>query len=225
MRVLVVAAHPDDEVLGCGGAIAHYSQQGQTVGVVICCRRRIGLDLVDDATNRLYEQAARRAAEILGYGRLWFFGFPDERLPQYAWELLKQIERIAGEFFPDLVLAHAASDYNQDHRAVSEACRIAFRPWNDTQQPWRGSRSGLLSFFVPSGSSPSFSPNYYLELNRREAQAKLDAWEKAYAMEHRDPPHPRSDTNLRLLLKSTGEMVGLDYAEAFHVEYLKEKRL
>jgi len=217
MRVLVVAAHPDDEVLGCGGTIAHYARQGHQVGVVICCRRRIGLDLVDDPTNELYKQAVRKAADILGYGRLWFFGFPDERLPQYAWELLKRIERVAEEFPPDLVLAHAASDYNQDHRAVHEACQIAFRPW-------KGPQCGLLSFYVPSGSSSSFASNFYVELSQREAQAKISAWATAYGMEHRDSPHPRSDTNLRLLLKSTGESVGLGYAEAFEVEYMKEKR-
>jgi len=218
--VLVVAAHPDDEVLGCGGTIARHAEAGDQVQVLI---------VAEGATSRLQQrdrgqasnelsalaQAARNAGAILGAAGVELLDCPDNRLDSLdRLDLIKRIEARMERHQPQVVYVHHAGDVNVDHRRLHEAVITACRP--TPGQPVRR----LLSFEVasstewqPPGSAPAFQPNWFVDITtqwprKREALA-------AYASEMRAWPHARSIEALEHLARWRGAQVGVEAAEAF----------
>jgi LmbE family N-acetylglucosaminyl deacetylase len=219
-RVLVIAAHPDDEVLGCGGTIARHAEAGDQVQVLI---------VAEGATSRLQQrdrgqlsdelsalsQAARKAVAILGAAGVELLDCPDNRLDSLdRLDLIKLIEARMERHQPQVVYVHHAGDVNVDHRRLHEAVITACRP--TPGQPVRR----LLSFEVasstewqPPGSAPGFQPNWFVNITsqwprKREALA-------AYASEMRAWPHARSIEALEHLARWRGAQVGVEAAEAF----------
>ena len=218
--VLVVAAHPDDEVLGCGGTIARHAEAGDQVHVLI---------VAEGATSRLQQRdrceasdelsalacAAQKAGTILGAASLELLDCPDNRLDSLErLDLIKFIEARMERHQPSVVYVHHAGDVNVDHRRLHEAVITACRP--TPGQPVRR----LLSFEVASstewqapGSAPVFQPNWFVDISlqwllKREALA-------AYASEMRPWPHARSLEGLEHLARLRGAQVGVEAAEAF----------
>jgi len=218
--VLVVAAHPDDEVLGCGGTIARHAEAGDLVQVLI---------VAEGATSRLQHrdrgeasdelsvlaQAARKASNILGAAGVELLDCPDNRLDSLdRLDLIKCIEVRMERHQPSLVYVHHAGDVNVDHRRLHEAVITACRP--TPGQPVRR----LLSFEVASstewqapGSAPVFQPNWFVDISA-QWPLKLAALE-AYASEMRPWPHARSLESLEHLARWRGAQVGVGAAEAF----------
>ena len=219
-NILVVAAHPDDEVLGCGGTIARHADAGDQVQVLIVAEGATSRQHQRDREQATHElsflaMAAQQAGAILGVQGLELLDLPDNRLDSLdRLDLIKQIEERIARHQPQVVYVHHAGDVNVDHRRLHEAVVTACRP--TPGQPVRR----LLSFEVasstewqPPGSAPPFQPNWFVDITaqwprKREALA-------AYASEMRPWPHARSIEALEHLARWRGAQVGVEAAEAF----------
>ncbi len=218
--VLVVAAHPDDEVLGCGGTIARHSDDGDQVQVLIVAegatsrhQHRDRSQVADELST--LTQAAQKSGSILGAACVELLDLPDNRLDSIdRLDLIKLIEIRIERHQPDVVYVHHAGDVNIDHRRLHEAVVTACRP-----TPGHSVRR-LLSFEVssstewqPSVSAPSFHPNWFVDIST-QWERKRQALE-AYATEMRPWPHARSIQAIEHLSRWRGSQVGVEVAEAF----------
>ena len=218
MNVLVVAAHPDDEVLGAGATIARHAKDGDKVTLLILASGLDSRGPADaDAHHALHHQAETSAA-ILGAHELRFAGFPDNRMDTIALlDVVKTIEDIAGRINPHTVYSHSARDLNVDHEIAARAVATTFRPLPNAPV------TRLLAFDVPSAtdwnpSAPPFAPTVFID-----ATATLETKLKAiacYAGELRPFPHARSLDAIRARAVAWGTHVGLAAAEPF--ELLRE---
>ncbi|WP_159309741.1 PIG-L deacetylase family protein, partial [Spiribacter roseus] len=192
---LVIAAHPDDEALGCGGTIARWSNGGFNVHLAfladgVGARGRVH-DTEQGALNDRRE-AANKAGEIMGTASVHFDDLPDNRLDTVPLlDITQRVEALIERYQPDTVLTHHAGDLNIDHRRVHQAVMTACRP-----QPGHSVRT-ILCFEVPSstewqvsGGGEAFVPNWFDDITETLPQ-KLKALE-AYATEMRDWPHTPS---------------------------------
>lgn len=216
--ILVVAAHPDDEVLGCGGTLAKLADSGAAVHIVFLADgiySRPGdadTQQVELITRRI---AAKKACDLLGVHSVFFGDFPDNRMDTVALlDIIKHIEALIARHQPDTVFTHHAGDVNIDHRRIHEAVVAACRPQNG--HPVKT----LLCFEVPSstewqlpGSAPVFTPNWFVDISDT-IDRKLAAL-NVYADELRAWPHPRSLQGVEHLAHWRGATVGVDAAEAF----------
>jgi N-acetylglucosamine malate deacetylase 1 len=219
MRVLVIAAHPDDEVLGCGGTIARHVSEGDVVHVEILAQGLTSRDQGSDnvGTNELdtLALAARKANDILGVTSLILHGLPDNRLDSIdRLDIIKLVEKKIAEYQPHVIYTHHAGDVNIDHRIIHEVVNTACRPLPDH------SVRTLLYFEVPSstewqipGSAPVFAPTWFVDVSSA-LEIKLDAL-VAYESEIRNWPHPRSYQAVEYLAKWRGATIGVDAAESF----------
>lgn len=218
--VLVLAAHPDDEILGIGGTIARHAASGDRVHVAIAAEGATSRDAVRDVEARSEElaqlqSATRKALEVLGGASARFLGFPDNRCDQVdRLDLIKAVEAVVAELQPGTIYVHHAGDVNVDHRRVHEAAFTACRP-----QPGQPVRR-LLSFetvssteWAPPGSLPPFQPTVFVDISQHWARKK-EALE-AYRSEMRPWPHPRSVEALEHLARWRGATAGMEMAEAF----------
>lgn len=214
--VLVVAAHADDEVLGCGGTIAWHAARGDCVHLLLLA------DGVSSRNASTAEELARRtsaaqaAASILGIQTLQQCGFADNQLDQIS--MLKIAQAVEGAVRtrrPDVVFTHHHGDLNVDHRRAHEAVLIACRP-----QPGCSVRE-IYGFEVLSSTEwatprqDCFSPAVYVDISRYLTR-KIEALQ-AYTEEMRPEPHSRSIRHAEILATHRGMCVGLEAAEAFEV--------
>lgn len=216
--VLVVAAHPDDEVLGCGGTIAKFSSQGVTVNLLFISD---GVSSRLEANAKFSEQlverknSAERAGKILGVSSMTFLDYPDNRLDSIPLlEIVKRIELSVKKFCPETVMTHHPSDLNIDHQLVSKAVVTACRPAPGC------SVKALLFFETPSSTEwqvPTeqnvFKPIWFEDISKYLV-LKLRALE-CYSEELRQPPHPRSLQAVERMAHFRGANVGIDAAEAY----------
>ncbi len=216
--ILVLAAHPDDEVLGCGGTIAKYADDGVIVNVAFLADgvfSRAAEPAIQQQELSYRRNAAQSACEILGVKSVSFGDFPDNRMDTVPLlEITQAVERLIDHHRPDTVFTHHAGDVNIDHRRVHEAVVTACRP--QAGHPVKT----LLCFEVPSstewqlpGSAPVFAPNWFVDISAT-LECKLAALD-AYAAELRAWPHPRSPQGVAHLAHWRGATIGVDAAEAF----------
>jgi len=221
-KVLVIAAHPDDEVLGCGATIARHVHLGDEVHVVILAEGATSRQEKRDRCQRLSElsqlaEAAHKAKEILGVKTLNLHDFPDNRMDSVdLLDVVKTVEAHIDSIKPDVVYTHHAGDLNIDHRRTHDAVVTACRP--QPQQPV----STILFFEVLSstewqtpGSAPPFMPNWFVDVSAT-LNFKLKALQ-AYESEMRLWPHIRSIEAVKYLARWRGASIGVEAAEAFVV--------
>ena len=215
-NLLIIAAHPDDEVLGCGGTMARLAAKGVAVRVIFLADgigSRTGTTLPCEMDER--ETAARAACKILGAQPPLFGDFPDNEMDTVSrLAVTKSIETIIGQLAPDTILTHHAGDVNIDHRRIHDAVITACRP-----QPGHPVRS-LLYFEVASstewqtpGSAPAFMPDTFVDISDQLSQKQAAL--QAYDREMRAWPHSRSIKAITHLAHWRGATVGVDAAEAF----------
>lgn len=212
--VLVVAAHTDDEALGCGGTIARHVAEGDTVYAVFMAdgvSSRAGSDQ-SDLTRRM--QTAENARVILGIKENFYLGLPDNRMDSIPLiDVVQQLVRIIDKLKPSIVYTHHHGDLNVDHRITHRAVMTACRP-----QPGC-SVCAIYAFEVMSSTewatptAEPFLPNYFVDISgylniKREAI-------NAYDFEMRKAPHSRSMSHLTSLATHRGLTVGVLAAEAF----------
>ena len=238
--VLVIAAHPDDEVLGCGGTIARHAAIGDNVHILIMAE---GITSRDDqrSTNTRSDEltelteTARRAGKYLGAESVELLSFPDNRMDSVPLlDVVKEVEKRVDKIQPSVVYTHHIGDVNVDHQIVHKAVVTACRP-----MPWQCVKT-LLFFEIASSTEwqppiigISFFPNWYenigvsaVSVNFAKSadsalsnvktclEKKLEAL-KIYKCEMRDFPHSRSVEALNCLAKWRGATVGVEAAEAF----------
>jgi LmbE family N-acetylglucosaminyl deacetylase len=214
--ILVVAAHPDDEVLGCGGVMARHAAAGDEVRVIFLADGVSSRGQDDSALQRRM-RAARAAAEILGAHPPVFLGMPDNRMDSL--DLLNIVQALEEHLFrinPEIIYTHSASDLNIDHRLTHQVVLTACRP-----QP--GSRvRAIHAFEVPSAThwasyemADAFKPTRFVDISDF-LETKLRAL-ACYEEEMRPYPHARSSEAIEALARFRGSTVGLKAAEAFVV--------
>jgi len=219
---LVVAAHPDDEVLGCGGTIARHVRQGDTVHIAILAEGLTSRSHHRDRKSYRVElaklaKAAQAASRILGAASVELHNFPDNRMDTTdLLDVVKVVEKLIAQHKPHIVYTHHSGDVNIDHsythRAVITACRPL--PGNPVRQ--------LLFFEVPSstewqgpGCAPTFQAHWFSDITET-LTLKLKALAE-YQPEMRPWPHARSLKAIEHLARWRGASVGLEAAEAFMV--------
>jgi LmbE family N-acetylglucosaminyl deacetylase len=219
--ILVVAAHPDDEILGCGGAMARHVALGHEVIVVILSEGQRSRESLDSEaeTNvevRMLRDAAIAAAKVIGISEIRFFSFPDNQFDSIPLlHLVKVIEECVREVKPQIVYTHHRGDLNIDHRLAAQAVITATRPIPDSVV------RTVLAFEVLSSSeymfepSVQFIPNYFIDISDY-LEVKQRAMSQ-YGNELRESPHPRSLTGIEALARLRGSVVGCEYAESFYL--------
>jgi N-acetylglucosamine malate deacetylase 1 len=212
--VLVVVAHTDDEVLGCGGTIARHVDDGDAVyGIFIAdgVSSRMDANQTDLATRN---EAAENARIILGIKENFYLGLPDNRMDSIPLiDVVQKLEQIIDRLKPNIVYTHHHSDLNVDHQIAHQAVLTACRP-----VPGSGIQS-IYTFEVMSSTewaapmSKPFVPDHYVEISYY-LSTKNNAL-KAYELEMREAPHSRSFQHLEALARHRGHSVGVTAAEAF----------
>ncbi|MGM8366487.1 PIG-L deacetylase family protein [Virgibacillus sp. W0181] len=219
--VLVIAAHPDDEVLGCGGTMAKHIQNGDNVHSIILAEGITSRDRSRDRetnSERLSElgKAAQKANDILGVNSLKLYDFPDNRMDSLdRLDIVKVIEDIVNEVKPDILYTHHIGDVNIDHRRIHEAVITACRPipGNHLVKELLFFETASSTEWMTPGSAPTFSPNWYVDITET-LSLKLRSLE-AYDYEMREWPHARSVTALEHLARWRGANIGVEAAESF----------
>jgi LmbE family N-acetylglucosaminyl deacetylase len=212
-RVLVFAAHPDDEVLGMGGTIASHADRGDEIRIVVVTDGS-STQYPDDAETRARkEQEALAAAAELGVTDYVHLDLPDMRLDTLAHvEVNEVVERHVGDFRPEVVYT-PHPDVNRDHRVLFDSVAVATRPTPD--QPV----SRVLTYAPTSSTewTPAslnwFVPNWFVGI-AATLERKVAAFAH-YETERRDYPHPRSERAIRATAAFYGASCGCEYAEPF----------
>lgn len=213
-RILIVAAHPDDEVLGCGATAARLSVEGAAVFTLILGEGVTARDGVEDLEmlKAQLEEEAQEANRLLGVKELFRAAYPDNRFDTIPLlEVVKEVERVKTKVNPDTVFTHFADDINIDHRVTNQAVLTATRPLpGETVKR-------VYAFDVLSSTEwnypLSFLPNIYFDVSatlrsKKEAMA-------AYRSETRPFPHPRSLEGIDLAARFWGMRTGVIAAEPF----------
>jgi LmbE family N-acetylglucosaminyl deacetylase len=212
-QVLVIAAHPDDEVLGMGGTIAVHTDRGDAVRVLIVTDGSSTQYPGDAEIRSRKEEEARRAASELGVDDYVHLDLPDMRLDTVAHvEVNRVVEEHVRDFGPTVVYT-VQPDVNNDHRVLFDSVSVATRP-----VPGSGVRRLLT--YAPTSSTewtPAavnwFVPNWYVDVTAT-IERKLAAFAQ-YKTERREYPHPRSERAIRATAEFHGTTCGCEYAEPF----------
>lgn len=223
-KILVVVAHPDDELLGLGASLNKLIEEYScTVHVVI-----LGEGITSRSDDRNIEEwrqelddhhsNIQEAKKCIGYHSLATYQFPDNRFDSVdLLDIIKVVEKEKAAFNPEIVFTHHAGDLNVDHQRTFQAVITATRPMKEEKVV------GILTFETPSGtewqasSDPQpFRPNLYISISENNLTAKIKGME-CYKYEKREYPHPRSPKALRLLAEYRGMTVGYELAEAFQI--------
>ena len=229
MKILVIVAHPDDEVLGMGGTIKKLTREGHNVKIVILATgitSRRSSDYSNSTDYKLdkniesitkkqlkeLQKNAKKAANILGVTKLDMMDFPDNEMDKITnLEVTKTVEKIINEFKPQIVYTHSEYDLNIDHRIIHNAVLTATRPSQ------KFTIKKVITFEIPSSTEWNFSkkflPNIFVDISK-ELSTKTRAM-NAYKNEIRKFPHPRSIEGLEVIAKRWGTVSGYNAAEAF----------
>jgi N-acetylglucosamine malate deacetylase 1 len=217
MIMLVIAAHPDDEVLGCGGYMARFSAEHDVYTAIVTegCSAQYN--------NRAYKKniekkknAAIEANQILGGEKVFFGNFPDMKLDIVKHiEINKFLEDTIKEITPDIILTHHPGDVNIDHQLVYKSTMVACRPANNHPPD-------ILLYETPSAtewqsydSNNIFIPNVFVDITNT-IDLKIKAF-NCYDIEMREEPHPRSEYGIRSYASFRGLASGLRAAEGFRL--------
>ena len=221
-RVLVIGAHPDDEVLGCGGTIARHAYYGDQVFIAILAEGMMArADQLKDSSYRdaldKLKADSKRASTILGANEIHHYDFPDNRMDSVdLLDVIKTVEECIGRFKPDVIYTHHGGDLNIDHAIVAKAVVTASRPLPDRVVP------EVYAFEVLSSTEWEFSsdgdffhPNCFIAIEKF-LDKKIQAM-SAYGTEMASFPHPRSVEAIKALALRRGSQSGLKAAEAFRL--------
>ncbi len=219
-KILVVAAHPDDEVLGCGGTIARLSQTHDVhiaiLGEGISSRYDARQHADHEALSHL-KGDAEAVSKLLGASALTLVGLPDNRFDELALlDVVKHIERLVATVQPSVIYTHHPGDLNIDHLVTFRSVMTATRPMIGCVV------KDIYTFEVASSTewafqqfSPTFQPNVFVDITKT-LDVKVKAMER-YESEARRYPHPRSEQALRAIASRWGTVVGFEAAEAFQL--------
>jgi len=225
-RILVVAAHPDDEFLGCGGTLINHRNKGDDVGILIMSEGSTSRDKKRNIFKRKKEllELKKVASDIGNQIKAKFVkfnSFPDNRMDSVNFlDVVKKVEKVIKTFKPNIIYTHHPSDLNIDHNIVYKAVMTASRPVPNQ------SVTQILLFETLSSTNWSlsnlkknnfFNPNYFNEISKSSLKIKLNMLSK-YKSEMKKWPHSRSLKSVKTLAHYRGSSIGCDAAEAFVLE-------
>lgn len=206
--VLCIAAHPDDEVLGCGGVLARHARNGDDVTIVIACE---GESLRYGPGGVGQENHIQRAADRLGCRSLRHLRFPDQALDTIRLtDIIAPLEKIVREVQPRVVYAQHGGDVNRDHHLLFQAIQVATRPTETCIE-------SVYAFDTASSTEwaypRTFVPDTWIDI-AATLDVKLAAM-ACYESELRPYPHPRSLMALEHRARALGNQVCMEAAEVF----------
>lgn len=220
-RILVIAANPDDEILGVGATIAKHVLDGDEAFALIMgegqtSRWNDRSSVPCEVISKLHKDTLV-AAKIIGYKDVFFQSLPDNRFDDMnLLDIIKPIEKIIEDIKPNQIYTHHGNDLNIDHQKTFQAVQTATRPIKNTYI------KELLTFETLSSTewnfdkqSSLFLPNIYNNVGNT-IDKKLEAM-ACYKTELCEFPHPRSDEGIKILAQYRGMQSGFEYAEAFHL--------
>ena len=221
-RIMIVVAHPDDELLGLGATMnklileENATNHVVILGEVITSRSFERDPALWESQLTIHRQNIHAAQKAIGYHSVGIYDFPDNRFDSVdLLDIIKVIEKEKSQFKPDVIFTHHGGDLNIDHQRTFEAVITACRPMAHEQV------KTIITFETPSGTEwrPSsdprhFIPNLFVSVSKDNLEAKIKGME-SYEFEKRAYPHPRSPEALRIQAQRWGVSVGCEYAEAF----------
>ena len=221
-RILVVVAHPDDELLGLGASMHRLiHREGCTIRAVI-----LGEGITSRADARdpeawqkeleVHRNNIHTAATAIGYESVGIHNFADNRFDSHdLLDLVKVVEKEKADFDPEIIFTHHGGDTNIDHRRTFDAVVTAVRPMSHEKV------ATVIAFETPSSTEwqaanyPNpFQPNLFFAVEEADVDAKIKGME-SYEFEKRAYPHPRSPDALKIQAQRWGVVVGKPFAEAF----------
>lgn len=221
-KIMIVVAHPDDELLGLGATmhklINNYNVQTHVVilGEGITSRSDVRDVKVWEEELRIHRKNIKAAQSAIGYHSTSMYEFPDNRFDSVAiLDIIKVIEKEKQAFHPDVIFTHHGGDVNIDHQRTFESVITACRPMQNEQV------KTIITFETPSGTEwrvsidpRHFLPNLFFSVSEKDIDAKIKGME-SYEFEKRAYPHPRSPQALKIQAQRWGITVGTGFAEAF----------
>ena len=216
-KILVVAAHPDDELLGCGGSLAKLSKDKCNILTLFFTDGVSSREKNKKNEDNQRKKNALKSLKIIGVKQSKFLSYPDNALDKVPLiKITKEIEKVIMKFKPHTIFTHSNVDLNIDHEIISRAVVTATRP-----KPNFCVKNIFLFETLSSTEwnfnlkKKSFNPNYFIDITK-SIKTKIKA-AKAYKQEISPWPHPRSINGIKNLAKYRGQSVGVKFAEAFFV--------
>ncbi|MCI7789683.1 MAG: PIG-L family deacetylase [Lachnospiraceae bacterium] len=218
--ILVVAAHPDDEILGVGGTAAKHAACGDEVYAIILGEGQTSRgdkreDISQDVVKELHKNTMK-SAKAIGYKDVFFADFPDNRFDQVdLLDIVKVVEKKVRELRPEVIYTHYSGDLNIDHQYTARAVLTATRPIGDypVKEIYAFETLSSTEWNFDYSAQPAFCPNVYVDIT--EYYHKKEEAMNCYVSELCEFPHPRSLEGMDVLSKTRGMTVGMQRAEAF----------
>ncbi len=212
-KLMVIAAHPDDELLGCGGTIAKLIENGYEAKTILLSQGLLSRGQEHIKNLKRHKENLIKANKELGIEKIEIYDFPDNSFDSVPLlKIIKIVEKEIFEYNPNIIFTHYGDDLNIDHRKTFEAVMTACRPQPKTINP------KIYSFFIPSStdwvdgnSLKTFTPNTYVNIEKY-IDKKIEAL-SFYETEMKEYPHSRSLEALKIISQYWGNRVGLKYAE------------
>jgi len=211
-KILIVAAHPDDEVLGCFGTVAKLVKKGYKAYTLILGEGKTSRDNFNKKELEILKNEIIKANNVIGIDKIFIEHFPDNRFDSVnLLDIVKVIEKVKNEIKPDIIFTHFKNDLNIDHQITYKAVITATRALKNE------SVKEIYSFEVLSSTEwnypLSFNPDVYFDISST-IDLKIKAMSE-YQSELKEFPHPRSLEGIRLNAKYLGMRAGREYVEAF----------
>ena len=213
--ILIVAAHPDDEVLGCFGTVAKLIRQGYTAYTLILSGGKTSRGKVEQKELDILKEEMLNANKLIGIKEVFPTDFPDNAFDSVPLlTIVKKIEEIKEKIKPEIIFTHHIGDMYIDHQLTHKAVLTATRPMKDECV------KTIYAMEIPSSTEWNsyskdtvFVPNTFVDITET-IDKKVDAM-ALYKSELRKYPHPRSLQFIKELAKTNGIKVGLKYSENF----------
>jgi LmbE family N-acetylglucosaminyl deacetylase len=218
-KILILAPHADDEVLGCGGTIHKYSKLGYQVHVSVLTNASVGAqELFSKNLITKIRSEASDANKILNVKNLMFYDLPAPCLDQYpSYKIANLIQKIINKIKPDTIFIPSEKDMHIDHKIINQTAMVALRPVNKHNVKRVFAYETLSETHWGIRFNKTFSPNYFEKLTNQNIRLKQKSFLK-YKSQVKKFPHPRSTKGIEVLSNFRGMQIGSDYAEAFEVK-------
>jgi len=205
MKILVIAPHPDDEVLGMGGTIKKLSKKNKIILCVVS--EGATAQYKDKKMIKVRRDSCKKTAKILGISQTIFLDYPDMRLNLSHLDINKKLEEIVEKYRPEIVYTAPKNDLNLDHQMVFNSTLVACRPKSGVKQ--------ILCYEIQGNTKVPFVPNVFENIEK-EFPYKIKGF-KMYKSEIEEFPNPRSITAIENLAIQRGVESGTKKAEAFEL--------
>ena len=217
-KILIIVAHPDDEILGCGGSIIKFSKNSIIKTVFTCKTHDTRNNIKNSDDNEKRQVIAKKVARYLKIKQPSFLNYPGLKMGRNdTTKMARSIYEEILKFRPNIIFSHCIDDNHHDHRVTAEAVFIATRPSSKISFLKK-----IYSMEIPSASDKLFSkknffnPNYFIDI-KKTYKKKIEILNKFYKKELRPYPSPMSLKSIKNKIRYRGNLVNLEFAETFEI--------